>query len=427
MLYNEYLQNKRAYQEVGSLFLLERKHACLYYKPGKGKTYPTIDALRDVDKSKNGEAKVLILSTADAIKNMWKAEIDPQKILPENTVMMSLTKAIQENTKRDLLNTNWDLIIIDECHKIKSHSTKSSKLVYALSKRTEYVWGLSGTPRGNSDLDIYCQFHNMCVGDWGNISYTAFVEQFCDIDIKYFNGVRVNIPLGISRRYKDFWNKNIEEFTQRIGYDDEDNMPDLVVNVEKLPFVKDKFYKDAEEGVIELSEFETTMTKLTAIQKLHQIANGFLYYDDDNDNRSVYKIRRNEKLDWLKDNLCTNSTIVYRFAEDYFQISEELNIIGLSFTDNVEKFKNKEADILLLQCSRCESFNLQQCSHIIFYTLDYSFIKYDQMIHRIWRMGQKNQCKITILLFDGSVENKIWNAVKNKQELSELFMAIKGE
>ena len=99
MLYNEYLQNRYAYQEAGYLFLLERKHACLYYKPGKGKTYPTIDALRDVDKSKGGQAKVLILSTADAIKNMWNAEILPQNILPKNTVLMSLSAAIQEKTK----------------------------------------------------------------------------------------------------------------------------------------------------------------------------------------------------------------------------------------------------------------------------------------------------------------------------------------
>ena len=177
MLYSEYLQNRYAYQEAGYLFLLERKHACLYYKPGKGKTYPTIDALRDVDKSKGGQAKVLILSTADAIKNMWNAEIVPQNILPVNTVLMSLSAAIQEKTKLKLTSIKWDVLIIDECHKIKSHNSKSSKLVYQLSKKTEYVWGLSGTPRGNTDIDIFCQFHNMCISDWGKITYTHFVNQ----------------------------------------------------------------------------------------------------------------------------------------------------------------------------------------------------------------------------------------------------------
>ena len=80
MLYKDYLQNKRDYQEAGHIFLLERKHACLFYKPGKGKTYPCIDAIRDVAASKQN-CKLLILSTADAIKNMWYAEIVPQDIL----------------------------------------------------------------------------------------------------------------------------------------------------------------------------------------------------------------------------------------------------------------------------------------------------------------------------------------------------------
>ena len=155
MLYTEYLQNRRDYQELGYLFLLEKKHCCLYYKPGKGKTYPCVDAIREVDKMKKGNAKVLILSTADAIKNMWNAEIVPQNILPEHTVLMSLNAAIQDKTKVKLTAIKWDIIVVDECHKIKSHSTKSSKLVYKLSRTAEYVWGLSGTPRGNSCGDVW--------------------------------------------------------------------------------------------------------------------------------------------------------------------------------------------------------------------------------------------------------------------------------
>ena len=139
MLYEEYLKNKRPYQESGHLLLLEQKHACLFYKPGKGKTYPTIDAIRDIDTSMNGKAKVLILSTADAIKNMWNAEIVPQNILPKNTVLMSFNSAIVDKTKLDLMKIKWDIIVIDECHKIKSHNSKTSKLVYQLSKMMCYI------------------------------------------------------------------------------------------------------------------------------------------------------------------------------------------------------------------------------------------------------------------------------------------------
>ena len=427
MLYSEYLHNKRDYQEAGHIFLLERKHACLFYKPGKGKTYPCIDALRDVALSKNN-CKVLILSTADAIKNMWNAEIVPQNILPENAVLMSFNAAIVEKTKASLMKIKWDVLIIDECHKIKSHNSKSSKLVYQLSKRTEYVWGLSGTPRGNNDVDIYCQFHNMCISDWGSISYTQFVSTCCDIDKKYFGGNVVQVPIGINERYKAGWEKNIAMYTQRVDYTEEDDMPELNVNEVLLPYTPTKEYLQAEDGVVKVGDFESTMTKLAAIQKLHQAVNGFLYLQDDDGNRKVHSIERNSKLDWLRKYVKNEPTvIVYRFEQDYEDVLKEMTTLGFKCTESVEDFKYGKSDILLLQCSRCESFNLQMCKRIIFYTLDYSYIKYNQMIHRVWRMGQNDNVQIIILLFKETVETNIWKAVKNKERLAQLFMSIKGE
>ena len=424
MLYAEYLTKRRDYQERGHLFLLERKHACLFYKPGKGKTYPCIDALRDVDESKNYRANVLILSTANAIKNMWEAEIVPQNILPRNTVLMSFNSAIVDNTKASLMKVKWDVIIVDECHKIKSHNSKSSKLVYQLSKKAEYTWGLSGTPRGNSDVDIFCQFHNMNISEWGSISYTHFVESCCDIDQKFFRGNCIKVPVGINRKYRAGWERNIAMYTQRIDYTEEDNMPDLDVNLVELSYQYTKEYKDAEDGVIQLSNYENTMTKLVAIQKLHQIVNGFLYYSNEDDIKQVHQIEYNKKLDWLKENVKTNNVIVYRFEQDRLNIIEALKY-KFTLTEIVDDFKADKADVLLLQCSKCESFNLQKCSRIIFYTLDYSYINYDQMLHRVWRMGQTEQVDITILIFKATVESDIWNAVKNKETMADLFMRIK--
>lgn len=426
MLYGEYVKHRYGYQEMGHLFLLERKHCCLYYKPGKGKTYPTIDALRDVDAAKNGEAKVLILSTADAIKNMWNAEIVPQNILPKNTVLLSLSAAIQDKTKLKIANIKWDVLIIDECHKIKSHNSKSSKLVYLLSKKTEYVWGLSGTPRGNTDLDIYCQFHNMCVSDWGKITYSQFVSQCCDVDKKFFHGQMVTIPIGINDKYKAGWERNIAMYTQRVGYTDEDDMPDLTVNVVRLPYTPTKEYLQAEQGVVAVENYENTMTKLAAIQKLHQAVNGFLYIYDEDGNKLIHQIERNKKLDWIESALTNKPTvIVYRFEADVKAIQSKLQELSKSYTEIVDDFKNGAAEVLLLQCSRCESFNLQMCKHMIFYTLDYSYIKYNQMLHRIWRMGQTEDVRIDILTFEDTIETKIWNAVKNKENLANLFMSIK--
>lgn len=426
MEYAEYLTCKKSYQEAGSLLLLEKKHACLFYKAGKGKTYPCVDAMRDVDKHMFGTAKVLILSTADAINNMWRSEIEPQGILPKNTVMMSFNAAIQEKTKTQLLKVKWDILVVDESHKVKSNTSKTSKLVYQLSRKTTYVWGLSGTPRGNTDVDIFCQFHNMCISDWGKISYTQFVNQCCDIDKKFFHGNQIVVPIGISKKYEAGWERNVAMYTQRIDYDEDDKMPELNVNLVEIPYIATKEYLQAEDGVISVPDYETTMTKLAAIQKLHQAVNGFLYIYDEDDSRRIYRFEDNKKLDWLKNNLTKQTVIVYRFEADLLDIQKFLDDEGYTHTEIVDEFKSGDKDILLLQCSRCESFNLQMCQRIIFYTLDYSYIKYDQMLHRVWRMGQDKNVQIDILTFKDTIETQIWNTVRRKEKFADLFMSIKG-
>ena len=215
-------------------------------------------------------------------------------------------------------------------------------------------------------------------------------------------------------------------YTQRVEYDEDDNMPNLKVNVVRLPYTPTKEYLQAEQGVVSIGDYESTMTKLAAITKLHQAVNGFLYLTDDVEaKREVWHIERNKKLDWLNDNLTDEPTvIVYRFAEDLNELKHEFGLA--KWTENIEEFKSGKAKLLFLQCSRCESFNLQMCQRIIFYTLDYSYIKYNQMLHRVWRMGQDKPVQIDILVFDNTVESNIWKAVENKEKMADLFMSIKG-
>ena len=114
---------------------------------------------------------------------------------------MSFNKAIQEKTKKELLKIKWDIILVDECHKIKSNTSKTSKLVYYLSRKAEFAWGLTGTPRGNTDLDIFCQFHNLNISEWGTISYSAFVQNCCTLENKFFGGKMIPQPTGILPKY----------------------------------------------------------------------------------------------------------------------------------------------------------------------------------------------------------------------------------
>lgn len=421
MLYNEYVEKRRQYQEMGRDLLLRQKHACLFFSPGKGKTYPTIDALREVDKQKGGNARVLIISSCDAIKKMWEPEIVPQHILPRNTTLITDRKAIMSSAQ-SLLASKWDVIIVDECHILKSNSSKIHKLVHKLCKNVEYAWGLTGTPRGNSDIDIWVQLQALNVADQGRLSYSAWAHTCCEFETGYGAYGQFQKPVKIKSKYLGWWNGILDEYCMFVDYEEDDDMPDLNIQVVDVPYVKSKEYKDTINGIIEVGDYSTTTQKMVAITKAHQVCNGYIYLPD----RTIYRLARNQKLDTLQSLVGDSScVVVYKYLADYEDLT---SLFGDDATSDIELFKRGGKKILLLQCGECKSFNLQDaCSTIIFYTMDYSFIKYKQMIHRCWRLGQKRETKIYVLIAKGTVEKSIWSAVKDKQHMHDLYMNIKKE
>lgn len=419
MLYKDYVNCRRQYQEQGRDLLLSAKHACLFFEPGLGKSFPAIEAMLEVDKQKNGKAKVLIISTCDAIHKMWEPEIVPQKILPKNTYLVTDRTAIGDLSEM-LLDKHWDIILVDESHIVKAHNSKIHKLIYKLCRNVEYAWGLTGTPRGNSDIDIWCQLQALHIGGQGKMSYSAWTRLYCNFEVGYGAFGRYQTPTGIKEKYIAWWSNLLDEHCLFVNYDDDeaDDMPDLDISVIEVPYKKTRLYEQAFKGIIEVGEFATTTTKMVAISKAHQACNGYIYLPD----KVIHREHENGKLSALN-NLPEKVVIVYKYIADYQDLCKHF---GSKATDDIRKFKTGMYDILLLQCSSCGSFNLQEyCNTIMFYTMDYSFIKYKQMIHRCWRMGQKVPVKIIILEHKDTVEKQVWAAVSGKQKIHDLYMSIK--
>lgn len=417
MLYKDYVNCRKQYQEIGAQLLLEKKHACLFFEPGKGKTYSCIDALTEVNRQKQGKASVLIISSADAIKKMWKVDIVPQNILPKDTYLVTDRTAIGDMSEILLLK-KWDVIIVDECHIIKAHNSKIHKLVYRLCKNVEYAWGMTGTPRGNTDVDIWCQLQALHIGGQGRMSYSAWTRIYCDFETGYGAYGRYQIPVSIKLKYKEWWDNLLTEHCLFVNYDEDDDMPDLNIETINIPYVKTKEYQNAIQGIIEVGDFATTTEKMIAIRKAQQVCNGYIYLPD----KTVHRYNANSKLNELDKYVTERTLIVYQYIADYDDLIKKY---GSSATTDINKFKTGQYQILLLQSGNCKSFNLQEwCHTIIFYTMDYSFLKYKQMIHRCWRLGQKVATKVLVLIHENTVEKQIWIAVQSKQKAHDLYMSI---
>ena len=438
--YREYNEKYRLPEQArDEELIMKHKHHVLCYEPGKGKSYPVIHCIKLINEMKQGRAKVLIMSDATCIKNMWRAEIEPQNILPKETYFVTDRTAIGA-IKEALINTKWDIIVCDECQSLRSGVTRAkskyAKLVYGLTRKTEYVIGMTGTIAGNNDIEPFCVLHNLNVAYMGDMNCHMFKERYCINEVQYGpygsfpKPVRLNdAGLAIMENaYKNgcsFWD-----------YDENDDMPDMTIEYKTFEVPETQTYLNALDGILKCDEHESTVLKAIAMQKAQQALNGFVYYNDENVVRNTYRVPefRNPKLDYVIQECKKEKHIVaYRFQEDGYYICQELAKNGIKYTQDIDEFVRRQNEhiILVLQCSKGKSVNLQFCQNIIYYTSDFSFIAYKQFIHRCWRRGQLKPCKVTFLVNQPKndkhkVEYKIWEALRRKSSIHDTLMSIKN-
>ena len=440
--YKEYNEKYRLPEQARDEYLLmKNKHHVLCYEPGKGKSYPVIHCIQVVNKMKGGKARVLILSDATCIKEMWRAEIEPQGILPRNTYMVTDRMAIG-SVKTAILANNWDIIVCDECQSLRSGVTRAksqyAKLVYQLTKRTEYVWGMTGTIAGNNNIEPFCVLHNLNVAGCGDMNCHRFKERYCIQELCYGPFGSFHKPTKLNSFGEEYMEKAYDSGCSFWDYDECDEMPPLDIEFIELNVPATETYKNALEGILKCGENESTVLKAIAMQKAQQALNGFLYYDVEAD-RKTYQVPEfeNPKLKYVLDKAKRRRQLIiaYRFQEDGYYINKVLNENGIKTTNSISEFKKLaealQQVVLVLQCSRGKAANLQMNQEIIYYTSDFSFIAYKQMIHRCWRRGQNKPCKVIFLCNDPGdkhkVEFKIWQALRNKQNIHDCLMSIKNK
>lgn len=329
-------------------------------------------------------------------------------------------------------------IVCGNCQSLRSGVTRSksqyAKLVYALTKRTEYVFGMTGTIAGNNNIEPWCVLHNLNVAGMGEINPHAFKNKYCVQELGYGPFGNFMKPTKLNQLGEQLLEKAYADGVMFWGYEDGE-MPPMNINEKVFTVEATDTYKEALDGILKCGEYESTTMKAIAIQKAQQALNGFLYYDNEGI-RHIYKVDNysNPKLKYVREQCAIKPHIVaYRFQEDGESIKYELSQHNLQYVEDITLFKKLSEEgkhvSLVLQCSKGKSVNLQACKDIIYYSSDFSFISYKQLIHRCWRRGQTEPCTVTFLVNDPGdkhkVEHKIWESLRRKQNIHDTLMSIK--
>lgn len=182
------------YQEVGADFLAARKAAYLADDPGVGKSAQAVAACDRVQ-----AARILVVCPA-SLKVKWGREFTkfsdtnrPQVIptkrdwVPHRgplVCMVNFEIVIDPGLHWLLREGDWDVIVVDEGHKLKSPDTKVTRAMLGmigLHHYARHVWPLSGTPMPNHAGEIYpylaAIYPRACRGK----DYATWLRHYCQV------------------------------------------------------------------------------------------------------------------------------------------------------------------------------------------------------------------------------------------------------
>jgi SWI/SNF-related matrix-associated actin-dependent regulator of chromatin subfamily A-like protein 1 len=182
----------RNYQLVGAEFLKARRFAMLGDACGVGKTGQAIISL-------DPSWSVLIVCPA-SVKLQWQTALKDWRDWGSTIIDTAKWKGLVSNRaftaivnydliyrepllSSALMKWDWDLIIFDEAHKLKSLTSKRTKAALSmkgLRSRAKRVWFLTGTPVKNRPVDLYAILRSCAPEVLGPYSsYLKFCYRYC--------------------------------------------------------------------------------------------------------------------------------------------------------------------------------------------------------------------------------------------------------
>lgn len=258
----EYLPFQRAGIEYGC----QRKNTMICDEPGLGKTVQALGIANHT-----GAEQILVVGLA-SIRYQWAREakkwlVGKRRILPvmnagfdvngADVVIVSYEAARSPKLLPVLKRRNWDLLIIDEAHYVKSpHAKRTTALVGGasinandgISERAARIVALTGSPIPNRPKECYTLLRALDFGAIDGMSY----DGFCD----HYNPTRM-----FANGHRDEKVGNLAELHARMR---------CRVMVRRL---KEQVLKDLPDKRYELTYVETTdaMRKVIAAERLLDI------------------------------------------------------------------------------------------------------------------------------------------------------------
>ena len=419
------------FQFEGIKFLFDRNRALLSDEMGLGKTIQAILAMRARIHSGQVQRVLIVcpkslLPTWEREVNAWAPELSVSIVHGPNrknalarkhhvyiTNYETVVKEVCDDSRRQHSTLpDFDLLIVDELQNLKNLSTVRTKSVIGV--RAKQRWGMTGTPMENS-FDDYRTI-------WRVIDPDSVNRRLGQNEFVWWT--RSNVL----RREKRDVLKDLPSTMLQVTYVDLEG-PQL----SHYRHLESQSRQDAEEVVRKRdpkADFVLRGYVIDLIQKLKKQC----VIDEES--------ALSAKIDWLKDHLSTIEQDT-RGQEKLLLFTQypDLAINRWRLLDRLKQFHPMEyyggtplKDRMTFEerfaaDDRCKlalvgimaggtGLTLTRANHLVFLDQWWNPSIMEQAAARIHRIGQSRTCTVTYLLARGTIEEKIYDVLKDKQQRS---------
>ena len=369
------------------------KVGALFMEPGTGKTltaYKLIETIPSVD-------YILWFTPFQTKQNLLdeliKIGADVSVIDIQGIESLSNSDRLYLELIAKVKNAKQPVIVVDESLKIKNSEAKRTRRIIEIGKLAEYKLVLNGTPLSRNLLDLWAQMEFL-----SNRILRMGLAEFKNTFVEY---TTITKRIG----YKSF----TKEFINRYH-----NVDYLFSLIEPYVFEADLDLNKRKQH-IDISYSLTDDEK-----KTHQeIKEKYL----DND---AMEMRNNNIFLEITQYLQHN----YSCSPEKFEIVEgilnengkENVLIYAKYIDTQKELKRRFPDTQILSWQKhAFGLNLQRYNRIIFFDKVWDYALRDQAEHRVYRIGQTEDCIFYDLTGDVGLENLINQNISKKQSLLEYF------